>query len=392
MESPSPFLSVVIPLFNEEGNVAALCQRLFTVLRAQERSFEVILVDDGSRDRTLGLLLQAAENHPELVIRSLARNFGQHAAVMAGFAASRGEFVVTLDADLQNPPEEIPRLVAEFDRGHDLVGTIRARRQDSWFRLRASAAVNRMTRRMSGIDLHDFGCMLRGYSREIAHAIATRREVRTFIPALGYLYARSPVEIDVTHESRKQGRSKYSLPRLLRLHLDLMTGFSLAPLRLLFSAGGVVAAAGILLGLTVLVLRLIRGPEWAAQGVFTLFAILFVFIGAQFIAFGLLGEYVGRIFQAVRERPPYVLRDLPGRSQSLLPRPRMDTKPVDTKPVDTKPVDTKPVDTKPVDAKPVDPKAGDAKASDPSSAVRQPTLRSERPDPAAAVSREERRS
>jgi undecaprenyl-phosphate 4-deoxy-4-formamido-L-arabinose transferase len=303
-------LSVVIPVFNEAENIERLCARILPVLRALGRSFELIFVDDGSRDETLELLLDARSRNPEIVVRSFARNFGQHAAVTAGFAAARGEFVVTLDADLQNPPEEIPRLVAEFDRGHDLVGTIRARRQDSWFRKRASKMVNRMTRRMSGIDLHDFGCMLRGYSREIAQSIAARREVRTFIPALGYLYARNPVEIDVAHEARHEGKSKYSLLRLFRLHLDLMTGFSLAPLRLLFSVGSIVAAAGILFGVLLLVLRLVEGPEWAAFGVFTLFAVLFMFVGAQFIAFGLLGEYVGRIFQAVRERPAYVLREL----------------------------------------------------------------------------------
>jgi undecaprenyl-phosphate 4-deoxy-4-formamido-L-arabinose transferase len=310
-DSQAPSLSVVIPLYNEAENVEQLCARLLPVLRAMERSFEVILVDDGSRDGTLELLLEIRRANPEVVVRSFARNFGQHAAVTAGFGAARGEFVVTLDADLQNPPEEIPRLVAEFDRGHDLVGTIRAARQDSWFRKRASAGVNRMTRRMSGINLHDFGCMLRGYDHEIAQKIAARREVRTFIPALGYLYAMNPVEIEVKHEARHEGKSKYSLLRLCRLHLDLMTGFSLAPLRLLFSVGLVVAAAGILFGVALLVMRLVQGPEWAAFGVFTLFAILFMFVGAQFIAFGLLGEYVGRIFVAVRDRPAYVLRDLP---------------------------------------------------------------------------------
>jgi undecaprenyl-phosphate 4-deoxy-4-formamido-L-arabinose transferase len=302
-DAQAPFLSVVIPVYNEAENIERLCARILPVLRALGRSFELIFVDDGSRDETLELLLDARSRNPEIVVRSFARNFGQHAAVTAGFAAARGEFVVTLDADLQNPPEEIPRLVAEFDRGHDLVGTIRARRQDSWFRKRASKMVNRMTRRMSGIDLHDFGCMLRGYSREIAQSIAARREVRTFIPALGYLYARNPVEIDVAHEARHEGKSKSSLWRLFRLHLDLMTCFSLAPLRLLFSVGSIVAAAGILFGVLLLVLRLVQGPEWAAFGVFTLFAVLFMFVGAQFIAFGLLGEYVGRIFQAVRERP-----------------------------------------------------------------------------------------
>ncbi len=309
--SPSaPALSVVVPVYNEEPNVDTLVARLLPVLHGMHVPFEVVVVDDGSRDGTLAKLLAARSAHPEIVVRSLSRNFGQHAAVTAGFAASRGAFVVTLDADLQNPPEEIPKLWAKFQEGYDLVGSMRQERQDTWFRRAASRIVTRMTRRMSGIDLHDFGCMLRGYSHEIAHAIAARREIRTFIPALGWLYARNPVEIPVAHEARAAGRSKYSLLRLFRLQLDLMTGFSLAPLRLLFSVGGVIAAAGVLLGIVLLVLRLVRGPEWAAEGVFTLFALLFVFIGAQFVAFGLLGEYVGRIFQAVRERPSYVLRDL----------------------------------------------------------------------------------
>ena len=314
-ETGAPFLSVVVPVFNEEENLERLCERLMPVLRGLSVSFEAIFVDDGSRDRTLEMLTAQARRNPEIVVRSFPRNFGQHAAVTAGFAASRGEFVVTLDADLQNPPEEIPRLIAEFRKGHDLVGTIREKRQDTWFRKRASAYVNKMTRRMSGINLHDFGCMLRGYSREIAHAIANRREVRTFIPALGFLYARNPVEIHVKHESRAAGESKYSLVRLVRLHMDLMTGFSLAPLRLMTTAGFAIAAASMLFGLVLLVLRLVNGPDWAAWGVFTLFAVLFLFVGLQFIAFGIHGEYVGRIFLAVRERPAYLLRKEPGQAE-----------------------------------------------------------------------------
>ena len=308
-EAAEPFLSVVVPVFNEEENVDTLCGRLLPVLRALALPFEVVFVDDGSRDRTREKLAAHARTNPEIVVRSFPRNFGQHAAVTAGFAASRGEFVVTLDADLQNPPEEIPRLVAEFQKGHDLVGTIREHRQDSWFRRRASAYVNRMTRRMSGINLRDFGCMLRGYSREIAQSIARRREVRTFIPALGYLYARNPIEIHVKHEARSAGRSKYSLIRLLRLHMDLMTGFSLTPLRLMIGAGFAIAAGSVLFGLALLVLRLVMGPDWAAYGVFTLFAVLFLLVGLQFVAFGLLGDYIGRIFLAVRERPAYLLRE-----------------------------------------------------------------------------------
>lgn len=308
-------LSVVVPLYNEEENVAALCGRLVSVLDRMDTSYEVILVNDGSKDRTLDRLLEMRERHPSIVVRALSRNFGQHAAVTAGFAASRGAFVITLDADLQNPPEEIPRLVEEFRRGHDMVGTIRVDRHDTWFRRRASALVNEMTRRFSGIELRDFGCMLRGYSREIVEAIVARRESGTFIPALGYLYCRHPVEIPVSHEGRQAGRSKYSLLRLIRLHLDLMTGFSLTPLRFLIGLGSCVAGAGILFGVLLLVLRFVFGPEWAGQGVFTLFAVLFVFVGGQFVAFGLLGEYIGRIFLAVKERPAFILRKIPDRTE-----------------------------------------------------------------------------
>jgi undecaprenyl-phosphate 4-deoxy-4-formamido-L-arabinose transferase len=153
--------------------------------------------------------------------------------------------------------------------------------------------------------------MLRGYSREIARTLAERDERHTFIPALAYLYARSPIEIPVAHSERHDGRSKYSLLRLFRLHLDLLTGFSVAPMRLLFVTGVLFAFAGLLLGATLAFMRILHGPHWAADGVFTLFAILFVFVGAQFFALGLIGEYVGRTLGVVRRRPTYVLRELP---------------------------------------------------------------------------------
>jgi undecaprenyl-phosphate 4-deoxy-4-formamido-L-arabinose transferase len=304
-----PALSIVVPFFNEEANVEALFARLLPVLRSMGRTFEVVCVDDGSKDRTVEKLLAARAANAEIVVKRFARNFGQHAAVLAGFAASRGAFVVTLDADLQNPPEEIPKLVAKFDAGHDFVGTIRLGREDSGFRKLASKIVSGTTRKMSGLPISDFGCMLRGYSREIADHVARQREGRTFIPALGYIYSRNPCEIEVAHEARHQGSSKYSLIKLFRLHLDLMTGFSVAPLRLLFTAGVAVAFTGFALGIYILVMRHLRGDTWTQGGVFTLFAVLFLFVGAQFIAFGLLGEYIGRILQMVRQRPPYVLRD-----------------------------------------------------------------------------------
>ena len=311
-----PKLSVVIPMKNEEANISPLFQRLFPVLYDLGIPFEVICIDDGSTDQTFALLTQNQGTYPELSVISFARNFGQHAAVMAGFEKARGEWIITLDADLQNPPEEIPKLVAAFREGHDLVGTYRENRQDPYFRKLASDMVNRLTRKISGVSLKDFGCMLRGYTRDITQQLARQREYRIFIPALAALYAKNPVEIPVSHAPRMEGISKYSFLKLLSLQLDLMTSLSLAPLRLLFLMGSAIAILGISFGCLLIILRIILGPTWAAQGIFTLFAILFILIGGQFIAFGLLGEYIGRIFQEVRGHPTYVIQhSFPARSK-----------------------------------------------------------------------------
>ena len=197
---------------------------------------------------------------------------------------------------------------------YEVLGVIRTSTHDEIkiaFRKLASKIVGGTTRKMSGLPIRDFGCMLRGYSREIAHEVARRHETRTFIPALGFLFSKNPVEIEVKHEARHEGKSKYSFLSLIRLNFDLMSGFSVAPLRLLFTAGLFAAATGFALFVYIVVERFLKGSEWAAQGVFTLFGVLFLFVGAQFVAFGLLGEYIGRILQTVRHRPPYVLRDTP---------------------------------------------------------------------------------
>ncbi len=308
--APGPQVSIVTPMFNEEANVVRFCERLFAALGNISESYEVICVDDGSRDRTLELLKREQIVRKNMTVVVLARNFGQHAAVMAGLAASRGDWVITLDADLQNPPEEIPRIVEAFRQGHDLVGTIRTGRQDPLFRKWASRFTNRLVTRISGISLQDFGSMLRGYSREVVQGILANPEFRTFIPALSTFFARKSVEIPVRHEERAGGTSKYSLLKLFSLQLDLVTGFSLWPLRALFFVGTGMAGLGIGLALLILSFRLYYGSGWAAEGVFTLFAILFCFVGAQFLALGLVGEYVGRIFQAVRRRPPYILSEI----------------------------------------------------------------------------------
>jgi len=307
-------ISVVIPVYNEAACLTELINRCLAACRSCRRSFEIILIDDGSRDGSDEIISRAAKRHsPEIIAVLLNRNYGQHAAVFAGLIHSRGRAVITLDADLQNPPEEIPRLVRELDRGYDVVGTVRSNRRDTLFRRGASALVNFMVRSATGVMMHDYGCMLRGYSRSVVDAMLCCREHSTFIPVLANSFARSTNEIEVTHDQRRQGESKYSLYKLISLLFDLLTSMSTFPLRLLSIIGSLTALAGMGLGLFLLIMRLLRGASWAAEGVFTLFAALFLFLGFQLIGLGLVGEYIGRIYRDVRGRPRFVIREIHGR-------------------------------------------------------------------------------
>ena len=308
----APDLSVVIPVYNEKENLPELVDRCLAACRKTGRSFEIILVDDGSRDGSRDLILQAADRHAEVAGVILNRNYGQHAAVFAGLEQSRGRIVVTLDADLQNPPEEIPRLVAEMDRGVDVVGTVRENRQDSLFRRTASALVNRLVRQTTGVMMHDYGCMLRAYRRPVVEAMLQCRERSTFIPILANGFAGRTAEISVKHALRENGKSKYSLFKLISLQFDLLTSMSTFPLRLLSFIGALISLCGISFGALLIVLRFVYGATWAAEGVFTLFALLFIFIGAQFVGLGLLGEYIGRIYHDVRGRPRYFVEHIAG--------------------------------------------------------------------------------
>ncbi len=300
-------LSIVIPMYNEEGNIPALMTRLLAVCQPLSLTWEVVCVNDGSKDQTPALVRSYQAKNPQVVLVDFVRNFGQHAAVTAGFAHSRGRWIITLDADLQNPPEEIPNLVACFEQGHDLINTVRRDRQDTWFRKTASKFTNQLVRKLSGIRLNDFGCMLRGYSAEVAQQVVKCRENRTFIPALATLFAAKPIEIQVGHAERAVGESKYPLHKLLQLQLDLITNFSVQPLRLLFIAGMGFALVGFVLGAILLIGRLFVGAAWAADGVLTILGFLLIFLGAQFFALGLVGEYVGRVLQQVRLREPFVV-------------------------------------------------------------------------------------
>ena len=306
LSKPPLSLSIVVPVFNEEAGLPALFARLYPVLDALGIPYECIFVDDGSRDRSVAVLrAQHALRPAETRVVILQRNFGQHAAIMAGFERAQGTAVITLDADLQNPPEEIPHLVEALRAGHDYVGTVRRGRQDHWARRVFSRAINAMRDRTTTIRITDQGCMLRAYGRDVVDAVNASVEVKTFIPALGYLYAREPTEIEVAHEPRSTGESKYSWYSLIRLNFDLMTGFSVVPLQLFSMLGMAIAGLSGILVLYLAARRLILGPE--VEGVFTLFALVFFLVGLALFGIGLIGEYVGRTYEQVRGRPRYII-------------------------------------------------------------------------------------
>lgn len=309
-------LSLVIPVFNEAKNLAELLRRCTETCVSMKRPFEIVLVDDGSSDYSAKIITEAAEQEESNVIGVLLnRNYGQHSAVMAGFAEARGGIIVTLDADLQNPPEEIPRLVDAIDEGFDAVGSVRTPRHDSFFRKMASMIVNRVAQKATGVMMHDYGCMLRAYRRSVVDAMLQCHERSTFIPILANSFARKTTEIEVSHAARSEGDSKYSLWRLINLQFDLLTSMTTFPLRVLSVVGALISMAGVGFGIFLLIMRLIYGPHWAAEGIFTLFAILFIFVGAQFVGMGLLGEYIGRIYHDVRARPRYFIHKVVGRDK-----------------------------------------------------------------------------
>src|ERR1700691_5295533 len=302
-----PKLSVVIPVYNEEAVLPTLFGRLYPSLDALGISYEIVFVNDGSKDRSVAVLREQFSlrpRHTRVVL--FHANFGQHSAVMAGLAYARGEYVITLDADLQNPPEEIGKLVGMLDQGYDYVGTIRQQRQDSWWRRWFSKRINKLRELITPVRITDQGCMMRGYARSVVAALNQTREVNTFIPALASLYATRPVEVPIAHEERFAGRSKYSLYSLIRLNFDLITGFSVVPLQLFSMVGMAVSLLSALAFLVLLVRRIFVGSE--AEGLFTLFSIVFLLIGVALFGIGLLGEYVGRIYAQVRERPRYIVQ------------------------------------------------------------------------------------
>jgi len=304
-----PEISVVIPVYNEEAGLAKLFSRLYPALDALGFSYEVLFVNDGSRDRSAAILADQFRLRPDVTRVVLFNgNYGQHMAILAGFEATRGDIVITLDADLQNPPEEIGNLIAKIREGYDYVGSIRRKRQDSAWRTYASRLMNRVRERITHIKMTDQGNMLRAYGRNVIDLINQCKEINTFIPALAYTFSRNPTEIMVEHEERSAGESKYSFYSLVRLNFDLVTGFSLMPLQFFSMLGIGLSFVSAALFVLLLVRRFILGAE--VQGLFTLFAINFFLLGVILFGIGLVGEYVGRIYQQVRGRPRYVVQTI----------------------------------------------------------------------------------
>jgi len=304
--SSKSLLSVVIPVYNERPCLEELCRRLYRVLRGMGRKFEVLFVDDGSSDGSLEFLVSQSKKYGSTKVISFARNYGQHPALTAGMAESKGTVIVTLDADLQNPPEEIPKLVEALEKGYDIASGWRTHREDSFLRTIPSRFANLLISRVTTVKLHDNGCALRAYSRVVVDRYLKCGERSSYITALMNLLSRKVVEVPVRHEPRVQGRSKYRFFSLLNFVLNITIGFSDYPVRFMSWLGWLFSGAGISLGGYLFMDRLRLGA-CGGSGLAPFIAVLLVLFGIQFILLGLMGGYLARIYSEVQNRPRYVV-------------------------------------------------------------------------------------
>ena len=305
-------ISIVIPVFNEQENMEALSTRVLGTMDDYGHSYELIFVDDGSSDKTPQMLRDLFKKRSDVVrVISFNGNYGQYVAILAGFEHVRGEVVVTLDADLQNLPEEIPDLLEKMKEGYDLVGGYRKKRHDNWFRTYASKTVNWFRAKTTGIHMRDHGCMLRAYKRYIIDEVVKTRETSTFITALAQKFAGNPVDFPVTHQERKAGDSKYNLYKLIRITFDLMTGFSLAPLQAFTMVGMTISFAS-LIYFFIEVFTKVVGHH---HGFGLHFAFVFLLLSVIILGIGLLGEYLGRAYFAVCDHPRFVIREILEKSE-----------------------------------------------------------------------------
>lgn len=313
-----PKISIVIPLYNEEESIPHLVEALDAAIAHYGQPAEVIIVDDGSKDRSFELLRKVAENDPRYTIIRFRRNFGQTAAFAAGFAHARGEVVITMDADLQNDPMDIPLLMAKIEEGYDIVSGWRKNRQDRWLdRKLPSMLANRLISNVTDVRLHDYGCSLKAYRTEVLKHVRLYGELHRFIPALASQVGATVTEVPVNHRSRQYGRSKYGISRTIRVMLDLINvwflgTYSTRPIHVFGALGLGSIALGVLTGLYLTSLKLFWGASIGNRPLLLL-AVLLVVIGVQLVTMGLLAEMITRTYYESQNKPIYVVREIVGR-------------------------------------------------------------------------------
>jgi glycosyltransferase involved in cell wall biosynthesis len=308
-------VTLVVPIFNEAESIPLLHAELKKVLDATGRSYEIIAVDDGSQDNSFALLKELHEQDPHLKVIRFRRNFGQTAAFAAGFDCAQGDVVVTIDADLQNDPADIPLLLAEMDKGHDVVSGWRQRRKEAFLARRLPSMVaNWLISQVTGVHLHDYGCSLKAYRSEVVKGIQLYGELHRFIPALASWMGVSVAEIPVRDHARRFGQSKYGISRTIKVLLDLITvrfllSYSTRPIQIFGGAGFLSFLVGIVLGMYLTFVKLVQGQDIGSRPLLLL-AVLLVLVGVQLIAMGLLGELVVRTYYEAQGKPIYVVREM----------------------------------------------------------------------------------
>jgi undecaprenyl-phosphate 4-deoxy-4-formamido-L-arabinose transferase len=303
---PTAGLSIVIPLYRDEDALGEIFERCGPILDAQPDGGELVLVDDGGLDRTTPRALELADRfaHPTTIVQ-LTRNFGQHPAVFAGLAHARGDRVVTLDSDLQYPPEEIPRLLDELGGEYPVVSGYRADRRDPFTRRLITRALTRWLNRQTGTQLRDFGSMFRAYDRNTVDLMIRFTERHRYVPAVVAWLGVPVKEVPVTHAPRGARGSRYRLSTLVEMVFDLVTGYAVFPLRLLTVVGLLASAAGFLGTFSFIVYRIVIGA--GVSGLVTAFALVFALLGVLLLLVALIGEYVGRIYSEAKARPYFVV-------------------------------------------------------------------------------------
>lgn len=309
------YVSIVIPVFNEEDNIGPLYQGLKQVLNTIDGCYEIIFVDDGSSDGTAQRLEEIVQGDEQVIAISFRRNFGQTAAMSAGFDYARGKVFVTMDGDLQNDPKDIPRLLAKLEEGYDVVSGWRAKRKDKLLSRRfPSILANRLIGWVTGVKLHDYGCSLKAYRSEIAKDIRLYGEMHRFLPALAVWVGGKVCEVKVDHHERKFGRSKYGLTRTVRVILDLLTvkfflSFFTRPIQIFGLSGLVMGSAGFGIAAYLTYVKFIQHAAIAGRPLLLL-AILLLLLGIQMISIGLLGEVMVRTYHESRNLPIYAVREV----------------------------------------------------------------------------------